>query len=72
MRREGGAVIAYYHRVLAADVPAFEARGWRTVALDWSPSVGPVALMERDAKTAAKALNERQHRENCERGRGND
>lgn len=41
-------VIAYYHRVLACDVPAFEAQGWRVVALDYSPNVGPVVLMERD------------------------
>lgn len=77
-------MIAYYHRVLTADVPAFKAVGWRVVALDWSPSVGRVALMvlgkysddelynALEIKKTAMALFERQHRENCEAERGND
>ena len=36
----------YFRRVLAAEVPLYEAAGWRCVARDWSDSVGHLALLE--------------------------
>jgi hypothetical protein len=38
--------VRWFRRVLAREVPGYEAAGWVRVARDWSASVGELALME--------------------------